>query len=99
MSVSASGVRRAQSLNRVFGFTILHSRIRLSCTTTLPIFSTQLDAKRGALDAIRSRIASIDMFCKFSSENGQGSAELDATLLRRLADQGIDLIIDLYPPS
>ena len=60
---------------------------------------TLLEARMLAMDKIRGRISGIDVFCKFSSENGQGSAELKADLLRRLADQRIDLLIDLYPPS
>jgi hypothetical protein len=48
---------------------------------------------------IRARISQIDIFCMFSSEHGQGSAELNAGLLRRLADQNVTLLLDLYPPS
>jgi hypothetical protein len=58
-----------------------------------------LESKQAAIDAVRDRIASMDIFCMFSSENGQGSAELNANLLRRLADLRIDLLIDLYPPN
>lgn len=58
-----------------------------------------LELRRADLDAIRDRITTMDMFCMFSSENGQGSAELDAGLLQRLAALRLDLIIDLYPPS
>ncbi len=35
----------------------------------------------------------------FSSQHGQGSAVLDAELLRRLGELDIDVIIDLYPPN
>lgn len=58
-----------------------------------------LESKGSALDAIRDRCTAIDVFCMFSSENGQGSAELSLDLLRRLAKQQVDLIIDLYPPG
>jgi len=58
-----------------------------------------LEAKQARLASIRNQIASIDIFCMYSSENGQGSAEVDSILLRRLADQKLDLIIDLYPPN
>lgn len=60
---------------------------------------TLLEAKALAMDNVRGRISGIDIFCKFSSENGQGAAELKVELLRRLADQRIDLLIDLYPPG
>jgi hypothetical protein len=42
---------------------------------------------------------SVDFFCGFSSENGQGGAEFDRGLLGRLAHLGIPLILDLYPPE
>ena len=58
-----------------------------------------LESKHEAIDAIRSRIDLVDIFCMFSSESGQGCAELDANLLKRLANQRIDLLIDLYPPN
>lgn len=58
-----------------------------------------LELKRQALKAIRRRVTSVDIFCMFSSESGQGSMELDALLLQRLAKQQIDVTIDLYPPS
>ena len=60
---------------------------------------TLLESNRIVLDEIRARIIVIDIFCMFSSENGQGSADLNAGLIKRLADQSLDLIIDLYPPS
>lgn len=41
----------------------------------------------------------IDFFCGFSSENGQGGFTLNAELLRRLANLGIPVTLDLYPPQ
>jgi len=58
-----------------------------------------LEARRVKMDAIHHRLSGIDIFCKFSSENGQGSVELGVNILKRLADQGVDLIIDLYPSA
>ena len=58
-----------------------------------------LESKHEALELIRSRVTLMDIFCMFSSENGQGSMELDPVLLERLAKQKISLILDLYPPS
>jgi hypothetical protein len=60
---------------------------------------TLLEDRLPGLDRIRGRITTFDIFCMFSSTSGQGSAELDAALLIRLAALKIDLIIDLYPPS
>ena len=45
-----------------------------------------LEVKQADIQAIRNRLTSMDIFCMFSSENGQGSAELEAALLKRLAD-------------
>lgn len=58
-----------------------------------------LESRRVMLESIRSRVTLMDIFCMFSSENGQGSMELDPLLLRRLVSQKISLILDLYPPS
>jgi hypothetical protein len=60
---------------------------------------TFLEGKAEALHRIRPRIVAIDIFCMFSSEHGQGAAELSAELIGRLAHQHIDLVIDLYPPN
>ena len=58
-----------------------------------------LESKHEALELVRNRVTLMDIFCMFSSENGQGSMELDPVLLERLAKQKISLILDLYPPS
>jgi Domain of unknown function (DUF4279) len=39
----------------------------------------------------------IDFFCGFSSGNGQGGFTLDRLTLRRIADLGVQLVLDLYP--
>ncbi|HWL54505.1 MAG TPA: DUF4279 domain-containing protein [Chthoniobacteraceae bacterium] len=41
----------------------------------------------------------IDLFCMYGAEDGQGSMTLDSSLLKRLAAQGINLTLDLYPPT
>jgi hypothetical protein len=49
-----------------------------------------------------SRLAgecSIDLFCMFASGSGQGSLEFSPALLKNLADLGLPIIIDLYPPA
>ena len=58
-----------------------------------------IESNRVPLAGIRHRIAAMDIFCMFSSQHGQGSAVLDAELLRRLGELDIDVIIDLYPPN
>ncbi|OCQ99990.1 hypothetical protein BCD64_02600 [Nostoc sp. MBR 210] len=40
-----------------------------------------------------------DLFLGFSSGNGQGGAFLSTELLRRIADCGLALTLDLYPPT
>ena len=40
-----------------------------------------------------------DLFCGFSSENGQGGACLGSDLMARLAGLGVPLVLDLYPPG
>jgi len=41
----------------------------------------------------------VEFFCGFSSENGQGGATFDPGLLSQLANLGIPLVLDLYPPG
>ena len=38
----------------------------------------------------------IDVFCMFSSDNGQGGATLPASTMTRLAGYNLDLIFDIY---
>lgn len=40
----------------------------------------------------------VEIFCGFSSENGQGGFTLGPAMLGRLARLGIPLTLDLYPP-
>ena len=58
-----------------------------------------LEPKQKAIESIRHATTGIDIFCMFSSENGQGSAEFDPLLLKRLAGLNIEVILDLYPPA
>lgn len=39
---------------------------------------------------------SYDIFCFFSSDNGQGSIVLDPDISRQLSDAGLALVIDIY---
>jgi hypothetical protein len=60
---------------------------------------TLLERNADRVANIRQRITSMDIFCMYSSDHGQGSAILQAELIRRLAKHDIDLIMDLYPPN
>ncbi|MGB2603349.1 MAG: DUF4279 domain-containing protein, partial [Candidatus Sulfotelmatobacter sp.] len=40
----------------------------------------------------------VDLFCGFSSGNGQGGFRLDSATLKRIARLGIGMCLDLYPP-
>lgn len=65
----------------------------------IEVILTILESPDADLKSHRCKVTSIDVFCKFTSESGQGSMELNALLLQRLAKQQIDLIVDLYPPT
>ena len=41
----------------------------------------------------------VDFFCGFSSGHGQGGFTLDTVTLARLAELGVPLALDLYPPG
>lgn len=43
--------------------------------------------------------ASLCLFCGFSSGNGQGGFVLSPSLLSRLAQLGLEVVLDLYPPE
>lgn len=50
------------------------------------------------LVAIRDQ-AKIDVFCRLSSNNGQGGAVFPASLMQQMADYGVDCVLDLYMES
>lgn len=58
-----------------------------------------LEQSRDGLSSIQDRVLGVDMFCLFSTNDGQGSIELSASLLRRLGNLGVDLVIDVYSDS
>jgi len=60
-----------------------------------------LDRLEPKLDAIRALSADhrVDLFCGFSSGSGQGGFTLDPIILVRLANLGVPLVLDLYPPG
>lgn len=58
-----------------------------------------LRERMAALNAIGSRLCAKDIFCMFSSENGQGACAVSSDHMGVLAACGMELIIDLYPPT
>jgi hypothetical protein len=79
-------------------------RIKSSLPTSEPLHR-HLEALCDLIEPVASKLAAItdrcdcDIFCGFSSGNGQGGFTLDPDLLKRLAAFGIELVVDLYPPS
>ena len=41
----------------------------------------------------------LEIFCGFSSGNGQGGFVIEHDLLRRIGEVGLDIVLDLYPPE
>lgn len=54
-----------------------------------------LDTRTRELEMLRDE-CTVDLFCFYSSENGQGSIELSGATMKRLGDLGLDLTIDIY---
>jgi len=48
------------------------------------------------MDQIRNRIAALEIFCMFTSENGQGTVSLAPTLVSQLGALGIGFVLDTY---
>jgi hypothetical protein len=63
-------------------------------------FITRLEDRA---DAVRHLVArpgvTAELFLGFSSGNGQGGFTLPASLLTRVVALGLDLTLDLYPPT
>ena len=57
----------------------------------------KLEPAAAGLRSLSGR-AKADVFCGFSSANGQGGFSLSPRLLARLAALGLDIGFDLYPP-
>jgi hypothetical protein len=58
-----------------------------------------LDRLEPRLDTVRTLSAKyrVDLFCGFSSANGQGGFKLDGITVARLANLGVPLVVHLYP--
>jgi hypothetical protein len=57
-----------------------------------------IEPKRDVVRQLSSKYR-IDLFCGFASVNGQGGFTLDILTLTRLAELGVPLVLDLYPPG
>ena len=57
-----------------------------------------LEPKTAILKEISARFR-LEIWCGFSSENGQGGFTMDANTLRRIANLEIPMTLDLYPPQ
>jgi hypothetical protein len=60
-----------------------------------------LDALEPKLNVVRGIAKQYDakLSCGYSSESGQGGCSFDAALLDRLANLGVPLVLNLYPPG
>jgi len=58
-----------------------------------------LEHRTSGVQALIRRGCSLEILCSVSSESGQANSDLSASLLRRLADQPIDVLLSLYPPE
>jgi hypothetical protein len=60
-----------------------------------------LDALEPKLDVVHEIANRYDarLHCGYSSEHGQGGCTFDVSLLKRIADLGVQLVLDLYPPG
>jgi hypothetical protein len=63
--------------------------------------SSLLDVLEPKLPAVKKIAKQYDtkFSCGYSSESGQGGSIFDAALLARLANFGVPLVLDLYPPG
>lgn len=80
---------------------ILESSLPETCSLEEQIVSVieKLERSEAGLRSIREKLLSADLFCLFSTNEGQGSIELSASVLGRIANLGLELIIDVYSDS
>jgi hypothetical protein len=61
-------------------------------------FFEALEPKLDVVHAITKQ-HDVKLVCGYSSEHGQGGCTFDTSLLRRLSNLGVSLVLDLYPPG
>jgi hypothetical protein len=59
----------------------------------------KIEPKADIIKALSSDCTGIRFFCGFSSGNGQGGFVLEADTLSRISRLGLNIVLDLYPPS
>jgi len=57
-----------------------------------------IESNADSLLCLRDK-CSFDLFCGFSSGSGQGGFGIASSNLLRMGELGVDLILDLYPPT
>jgi hypothetical protein len=57
-----------------------------------------LEEHSSQLDQLRSE-CTLEISCGFSSGNGQGGFVIENDALAKVAQAGLDLVLDLYPPE
>jgi hypothetical protein len=69
-------------------------------TEQLSDFIGRLEHRAAAMRELLARPGvTAELFLGFASGNGQGGFTLPASLLARIANLGLDISLDLYPPS
>ena len=58
-----------------------------------------IEPKADAINALRAECSPMRLFCGFASHGGQGGFTLDSNILGRISKLGLNLELDLYPPS
>ena len=60
--------------------------------------ASYIESHKSAIQELLSD-CDLEIRCAFSSGNGQGGFFLDSALLKKLAANSIDIVVDLYPPE
>ena len=90
---------RARYETNLFGFSLDKSS-HIPFEEQIPELLDLIDTKINAFKRILSTQGMEgELILAFSSGNGQGGAFISSTVLKRITDLGLQLIIDLYPPE
>ncbi|UZJ45954.1 DUF4279 domain-containing protein [Marinimicrobium sp. C6131] len=73
----------------------LDPEIKVSLESHIRKILKILDAKQEQLSTIKNKV-DVDIFCRLSSDNGQGGAVFSSNLVKLIEPHGIDVIFDLY---
>lgn len=64
----------------------------------LSYFAELICSKTEQIKSLSNMIESINLFCMFASDNGQGSAYLSPDMLKFYGENNVSITLDLYPP-